>query len=302
MALDAVLTTLPAGIGLVAGKAKSAGMAAIRKALESKGIKNVAEDVVEQAYDMWAGKTAGEAISKKGSDKLATMLPGPPSLHKRGTLKGLYEGHPEVDFQDAKNMVAGSTSRTNIPGAPALRRTEDQATDAIKRLDAAEARLGVIRQKALSGRYDPEFYRQEMAQALGGIADIPEAMMTIEKSVTPVAQAANWANTAKGMHDALFTPRSEAKLLADALAVKMVKQDLAKPLNAMAAGRALQTPGSEFSVLHPLESMAVKASSNKPANLRLAELALRGVAPVSPAALLPYRGRLKDYYNQGDSQ
>ena len=302
VALDALLTALPAGVGLVAGKAKGAGMAAIRKALEAKGIKNVADDVVEQAYEMWAGKAAGEAISKKGAGKLATMLPGPPSVRKEGILKGLYDGHPEVDLGEAKDMVAASTSRTNVPGAPALRRTEDQAADAIRRLDAAGARLEVIRQKALSGGYDPEFYRQEMAKALGEIADIPEAMMVIEKSVTPVAQAAKWANTAKSMHDVAFRPSSEANFLADALAVKVAEQDLAKPLNAMAAGKALQSTGPEFSMLHPLESLAAKASGNKPANLRLAELSLRGAAPVSPAALLPYRSRLKDYYNQGGSQ
>ena len=251
---------------------------------------------------MWSGKTAGEAISKKGADKLAPMLPGPPTIHKGGILKGLYAGHPEVDFRAAKDMVAASTSRTNIPGAPALRRTEDQAADAIRRLDAAQARLEMIRQKAISGGYDPEFYRQEMAEALGSVADIPEAMRAIEKSATPVAQAANWANTAKSMHDATFSPSSEANFLADALAVKVAEQDLAKPLNAMAAGKALQTTGPEFSMLSPLESLAAKASGNKPANLRLAELALRGAAPVSPAALLPYRSRLKDYYNQGGSQ
>ena len=302
VALDALLTALPAGAGLVAGKAKGAGMTAIRKALEAKGIKNVADDVVEQAYSMWSGKTAGEAISKKGADKLAPMLPGPPTIHKGGILKGLYEGHPEVDFRAAKDMVAASTSRTNIPGAPALRRTEDQAADAIRRLDAAQARLEMIRQKAISGGYDPEFYRQEMAEALGSVADIPEAMRAIEKSATPVAQVANWANTAKSMHDASFMPSKEADFLADALAVKVAEQDLAKPLNAMAAGKALQSTGPEFSMLRPLESLAAKASVNKPANLRLAELALRGAAPVSPAALLPYRSRLKDYYNQGGSQ
>lgn len=301
LAMDAVLTALPAGLGFVAGKTKSAGMSAIRKALEAKGIKNIADDVIEQAYDMWAGKTAGEAISKKAGGKLAEMLDTQPVTVTEGWLKGLTDPSKDVIGYDAvRREIAASTK---LPIGAAGRRTEDEAAKALKKVDWMEQREALLKTKALEGGYDPDAYSQEISTALGTVADVPELMANAQVYLTKAGQRARMSVPLILSSDPGPSGYGRAQEYLRDVVVQSVGQDV----TALRAGKALQegigpgvTLGDVLTNTRPAIASFVKG--NTPVALRAGEWVIRAAAPVSPSLALPYRTRLKDFYNQGESE
>ena len=308
-ALDAILTALPAGIGLVAGKAKSAGMTAIRKALEAKGIKNVADDVVEQAYGMWAGKTAGEAISKKAGGKLASMLEGPsgpPSVIKTSKdydwlLKNLGNpGEKVLGYDAVRKEIAASTK---LAKGAAGRRTEDEAAEALKKVGWMEGRETLLKSKAAAGGYDPESYLEEITTALGNVADVPELIANARINLTKAGASAKIA-----VPMILASNPGGAGYKAVEKSVQdVLRQPLQQELSALQVGKALQngmrpevSAGRVF--MEPRLALADLVKGNAPAAYKAGEGALRLAAPVAPSLALPHRQKLKDYYNQGGSQ
>ena len=301
LAIDAVLTALPAGLGFVAGKAKSAGMSSIRKALEAKGINNVADDVIEQAYDMWAGKTAGDAISKKASGKLSEMLDTQPVTVTEGWLKGLTDPSKDVIGYDAvRREIAASTK---LPIGAAGRRTEDEAAEALKKVSWMEQREALLKAKALEGRYDPDAYSQEMAAALGNVADVPELMANAQMYLTKAGQRARMAVPVILSSD----PSKAGYARAQEYLRDVVAQSVGRDVTAMRAGKALQegigsgaTIGDVLTNTRPALASLVKG--NVPVALRAGEGVIRAAAPVSPSLALPYQTRLKDFYQTGESR
>ena len=309
LGLDAILTALPAGVGLVAGKAKSAGMAAIRKALEAKGIKDVADDVVEQAYDMWAGKTAGEAISKKAGGKLASMLEGPagpPSVIKTSKdynwlLKNLSNpGEKLLGYDAVRKEIAASTK---LAKGAAGRRTEDEAAEALKKVAWMEGRESLLKSKAAAGGYDPEAYIEEVTTALGKVADVPELIANARINLTKAGASAR--RTIPMILSS--TPGPAGYRAVENSVQDVLRQPLQQELSALQVGKALQngmrpevTAGRVF--MEPRLALADLVKGNAPAAYKVGEGALRLAAPVAPSLALPYQTRLKDFYRTGDPQ
>lgn len=317
LTLDAIISLLPAGLSLVAGKVRSAGIASLRKALAAKGVHDAPASVLEEVYDMWSGKEAGRQIRGQAEEGLRGMVDAtraeksllpkpkmvnPQVLPKSSLLKHLAPVSPEdllgpvgMDLDLVRRLISESTRGVGN----GIKRTEAEAVEALAKVDRLEAVERTLREKMSTGPYDPEKYRAEVISALGDAADVPEILEAAKSALTPQARDLRGA----GLRMLLSgTPDSYRAVLESGNAVRAVP--LGEGLAALYTGRELEKgltkgAGAKGWVTEPVVSAAKVTSSSHPAVFRAGELLLRGARPGAASTLLPYRGRLAEFYGVG---
>ena len=318
LTLDAIISLLPAGLSLVAGKVRSAGVASLRKALAAKGVHDAPASVLEEAYDMWSGKEAGRQIRGQAEEGLRglvdatraekSLLPkpkmvNPQVLPKSSLLKNLVPVSPEdllgpvgMDLDLVRRLISESTRGVGN----SIKRTEAEAVEALAKVDRLEAMERTLREKMSTGPYDPEKYKAEIISALGDAADVPEILEAAKFALTPQARDLRGAGLRMLLSD---TPDSYRAVLESGNAAQAVP--LGEGLAALHTGHELEKgltrgAGAKGWVTEPVVSAAKVASSSHPAVFRAGELLLRGARPGAASPLLPYRGRLAEFYGVGN--
>lgn len=294
VALDAVLTALPPGLNVLASKTKAAGMAAIRKALESKVLKNVSESVVEEAYNRLSKVRVGKKVVQESGEALAKDLakpaPGASDVPKSGLLRNLSRGAPveipTAAFDRARKSILASVK---AKGGRSL----DEAREVISRVDAMEATQKRIAALQEEGGYATEAYTRDIVDALKKVADIPELVREAEGYISTAAESRAKDEVQRILSAAFNRPPG-------LLANSVPDASFSQPLENLRAGTALQEiyGGSGRGILDVVSEPTITARglARHPTGKLLAEKGLRGTGAAAPSIL----NRL--YYREGENQ
>lgn len=196
-AIDAILTALPAGFSVAASKTKAAGIAAIKRALESKGIKNASPEILEEAYQSLSKAGAGKRVVQESGEALAKDIAGPSlgkaDLPKSGILRGLSLDDPQdippEAFSSVKKEILESVKSKGG-------RSLDEANAAIAKVNSFEEAQASINALVSEGGYSTQSYIRDIVEELKKVADVPEMLRASEKYLS-VAAKENALNKAR---------------------------------------------------------------------------------------------------------
>lgn len=294
MAVDAILTSLPAGFSVAASKTKAAGIAAIKKALESKGIRNASPEILEEAYQSLSKVGAGKRMVQESGEALAKDLAGPAlgasDIPKSGILRNLSRGAPveipTAAFGRARKAILSSVK---AKGGRSL----DEAREAISRVDAMEATQKRIAALQEEGGYATEAYTRDIVDALKKVADIPELVKEAEGYISTAAEARAKDEVQRAISAAFNRPPG-------LLANNIPDASFSQPLENLRAGTALQEiyGDSGRGILDVISepTVAARGVARSPTGKMIAEKGLMTTGAVSPSVL----NRL--YYIEGENK
>ena len=292
VALDAILTALPAGFSVAASKTKAAGIAAIKRALESKGIKNASPEILEKAYSSLSKVMAGKRMVKESGEALASDLAKPVAgasdIPKTGILRNLSRGAPveipTAAFDRARKSILSSVK---AKGGRSL----DEAREDISRVDAMEATQKRIAALQEEGGYATESYTRDIVDALKKVADIPELVKEAEGYISTAAESRAKDELQRVISAAFNHPPG-------LLANNIPDASFSQPLENIRAGTALQDiyGGNGRGILDVVSepTVAARGVARSPTGKLVAEKGLRTTGSVAPSIL----NRL--YYNEGE--
>ena len=298
MALDAILTSLPAGFSVAASKTKAAGIAAIKKALESKGIKNASPEILEEAYQSLSKSGAGKRMVQESGEALASDLAKPAAgasdIPKSGILRNLSRGAPveipTAAFDRARKSILSSVK---AKGGRSL----DEAREAISRVDAMEATQKRIAALQEEGGYATEAYTRDIVDALKKVADIPELVKEAEGYISTAAESRAKDEVQRAISAAFNRPPG-------LLANNIPDASFSQPLENLRAGTALQEiyGDSGRGILDVISepTVAARGVARSPTGKLIAEKGLRATGAAAPSVLNRYREPI--LYNEDDQQ
>lgn len=325
MALDAILTSLPAGFSVAASKTKAAGIAAIKRALESKGIKNASPEILDEAYQSLSKSGAGKRMVQESGEALARDLAGPSlgmsDIPKRGILRGLSLNDP----QDIPTEAFASVRKEILESVKSKGgRSLDEANAAIAKVNSFEEAQASINALVSEGGYSTQSYIRDIVEELKKVADVPEMLKASEKYISTAAKE-NALNATRrnlsyilkmsGVSAPLDSKDGRAALykiargkgpISDVYRSLPTIEDLTteglliEPVRNLGAGTALQEiyGGSGRGILDVVSEPTVTARgvARSPTGKLIAEKGLRTTGAAAPSIL----GRM--YYSEGENK